>query len=168
VVQARRAKVRPARVIIPLVIAAALLVGGSFAAVKFWPNATTAVRNPNPAHQLSRNLRPPQSRVPRRLYRRLRVNPSTLQRPKPSRPVREGQGGRCGAQARQDRRGALGRTCGRAKGLPRWRRLSHRNEGPFKKTRLKVPEISSAITTLSRRMRTLTVPARRSKVRKPR
>jgi hypothetical protein len=29
-------------VIIPLVIAAALLVGGSFAAVKFWPNATTA------------------------------------------------------------------------------------------------------------------------------
>jgi hypothetical protein len=42
VVQARRAKVRPARVIIPLVIAAALLVGGSFAAVRFWPNATTA------------------------------------------------------------------------------------------------------------------------------
>ena len=41
-VQARRAKVRPARVIIPLVVAAALLVGGSFAAVKFWPNATTA------------------------------------------------------------------------------------------------------------------------------
>ena len=41
-VQARRAKVRPARVIIPLVVAAALLVGGSFAAVKFWPSATTA------------------------------------------------------------------------------------------------------------------------------
>jgi hypothetical protein len=46
VVQARRAKVRPARVIIPLVIAAALLVGGSFAAVKFWPNATTAGPEP--------------------------------------------------------------------------------------------------------------------------
>jgi hypothetical protein len=46
VVQARRAKVRPARVIIPLVIAAALLVGGSFAAVKFWPNATTAGPQP--------------------------------------------------------------------------------------------------------------------------
>ena len=45
-VQARRAKVRPARVIIPLVIAAALLVGGSFAAVKFWPNATTAGPEP--------------------------------------------------------------------------------------------------------------------------
>lgn len=45
-VQARRAKVRPARVIIPLVIAAALLVGGSFAAVKFWPNATTAGPQP--------------------------------------------------------------------------------------------------------------------------
>jgi hypothetical protein len=42
VVQARRAKVRPVRVIIPLVVAAALLVGGSFAAVKFWPTATTA------------------------------------------------------------------------------------------------------------------------------
>jgi hypothetical protein len=42
VVQARRAKVRPARVIIPLAVAAALLVGGSFAAWKFWPAATTA------------------------------------------------------------------------------------------------------------------------------
>jgi hypothetical protein len=42
VVQARRAKVRPARVIIPLAVAAALLVGGSFAAWKFWPTATTA------------------------------------------------------------------------------------------------------------------------------
>jgi hypothetical protein len=42
VVQARRAKARPARVIIPLAIAAALLIGGSFAAVKFWPAATTA------------------------------------------------------------------------------------------------------------------------------
>ena len=41
-VQARRAKVRPARVIIPLAVAAALLVGGSFAAWKFWPTATTA------------------------------------------------------------------------------------------------------------------------------
>ena len=41
-VQARRAKARPARVIIPLVVAAALLIGGSFAAVKFWPEATTA------------------------------------------------------------------------------------------------------------------------------
>jgi hypothetical protein len=46
VVQARRAKVRPARVIIPLVVAAALLVGGSFAAVRFWPNATTAGPQP--------------------------------------------------------------------------------------------------------------------------
>ena len=45
-VQARRAKVRPARVIIPLVIAAALLVGGSAAAVKFWPDATTAGPQP--------------------------------------------------------------------------------------------------------------------------
>jgi len=42
VVQARRAKVRPARVIIPLALAAVLLVGGSFAAWKFWPAATTA------------------------------------------------------------------------------------------------------------------------------
>jgi hypothetical protein len=42
VVQARRAKARPARVIIPLVVAAALLVGGLFAAWKFWPTATTA------------------------------------------------------------------------------------------------------------------------------
>jgi len=42
VVEARRAKARPARVIIPLAVAAALLVGGSFAAVKFWPNETTA------------------------------------------------------------------------------------------------------------------------------
>jgi hypothetical protein len=42
VVQARRAKVRPARVIIPLAVAAALLVGGSFAAWKFWPTTTTA------------------------------------------------------------------------------------------------------------------------------
>ncbi len=41
-VQARRAKVRPVRVIIPLVVAAALLVGGSFAAWKFWPETTTA------------------------------------------------------------------------------------------------------------------------------
>ncbi len=41
-VQARRAKARPARVIIPLAVAAALLVGVSFAAVKFWPDATTA------------------------------------------------------------------------------------------------------------------------------
>jgi hypothetical protein len=42
VVQARRAKVRPARVIIPLAVAAAVLVGGSFAAWKFWPTATSA------------------------------------------------------------------------------------------------------------------------------
>jgi hypothetical protein len=42
VVQARRAKVRPVRVIIPLVVAAALLVGGSFAAWKYWPSTTTA------------------------------------------------------------------------------------------------------------------------------
>jgi len=42
VVQARRAKAQPARVIIPLAVAAALLVGGSFAAVKFWPSSTTA------------------------------------------------------------------------------------------------------------------------------
>ena len=41
-VQARRAKVRPVRVIIPLVVAAALLVGGSFAAWKYWPGSTTA------------------------------------------------------------------------------------------------------------------------------
>ena len=41
-VQARRAKVRPVRVIIPLVVAAALLVGGSFAAWKYWPSTTTA------------------------------------------------------------------------------------------------------------------------------
>ena len=41
-VQARRAKAQPARIIIPLAVAAALLVGGSFAAVKFWPDATTA------------------------------------------------------------------------------------------------------------------------------
>jgi hypothetical protein len=40
--QARRAKAQPARVIIPLAVAAALLVGGLFAAVKFWPDATTA------------------------------------------------------------------------------------------------------------------------------
>jgi hypothetical protein len=46
VVQARRAKARPARVIIPLAVAAALLVGGSFAAVKFWPDATTAGPEP--------------------------------------------------------------------------------------------------------------------------
>jgi hypothetical protein len=42
VVQARRAKVRPVRVIIPLVVAAALLVGGSYAAWKYWPGTTTA------------------------------------------------------------------------------------------------------------------------------
>jgi hypothetical protein len=42
VVQARRAKARPARVIIPLAVAAALLVGGVFAAWKFWPDASTA------------------------------------------------------------------------------------------------------------------------------
>jgi uncharacterized membrane protein YdfJ with MMPL/SSD domain len=42
VVQARRAKARPARVIIPLAVAAAVLVGGLFAAWKFWPDATTA------------------------------------------------------------------------------------------------------------------------------
>jgi len=42
VVQARRAKVRPVRVIIPLAVAGALLVGGSFAAWKFWPDTTTA------------------------------------------------------------------------------------------------------------------------------
>ena len=41
-VQARRAKGRPARVIIPLAVAGALLVGGSFAAWKFWPDTTTA------------------------------------------------------------------------------------------------------------------------------
>ena len=43
-VQARRAKAQPTRVIIPLAVAAALalLVGGLFAVVKFWPDATTA------------------------------------------------------------------------------------------------------------------------------
>ena len=33
-----RRRNRPARVIIPLAVAAALLVGGSFAAWKFWPH----------------------------------------------------------------------------------------------------------------------------------
>jgi hypothetical protein len=42
VVQARRAKAQPARVIIPLVVAAALLGGGLLAAWKFSPAATTA------------------------------------------------------------------------------------------------------------------------------
>jgi hypothetical protein len=42
VAQARRAKAQPTRNIILLAVVAALLVGGSFAAVKFWPNATTA------------------------------------------------------------------------------------------------------------------------------
>jgi hypothetical protein len=42
VVQARRAKVRPVRLIIPLAVAAALLASGSFAAWKLWPDATTA------------------------------------------------------------------------------------------------------------------------------
>jgi hypothetical protein len=44
VVQARRAKAQPTRVIIPLAVAAALalLVAGLFAVVKFWPDATTA------------------------------------------------------------------------------------------------------------------------------
>jgi hypothetical protein len=42
VVQARRAKARPARVIIPLAVAIALIAGVVFAAVKFWPDATTA------------------------------------------------------------------------------------------------------------------------------
>ena len=37
-VQARRAKAQPARIIIPLAVAAALLVGGLFAAWKFWPD----------------------------------------------------------------------------------------------------------------------------------
>jgi hypothetical protein len=46
VVQARRAKVRPARVIIPIVVVAALLAGGAFAAVKFLPAATTADPQP--------------------------------------------------------------------------------------------------------------------------
>jgi hypothetical protein len=47
VVQARRAKVRPARVIIPLVVIAVLLSGSlAFAAVKFWPTATTADPQP--------------------------------------------------------------------------------------------------------------------------
>ena len=41
-VQARRAKAQPTRVIIPWAVAAALLVGILFAAVKFWPDATTA------------------------------------------------------------------------------------------------------------------------------
>ena len=45
-VQARRAKVRPARVIIPLVVAVALVAGGAFAVVKFWPTATTADPQP--------------------------------------------------------------------------------------------------------------------------
>ena len=41
-VQARRAKVRPVRLIIPLAVAAALVAGGLFAAWKLWPDATTA------------------------------------------------------------------------------------------------------------------------------
>jgi hypothetical protein len=42
VVQARRAKVRPVRLIIPLAVAVALVAGGLFAAWKLWPDATTA------------------------------------------------------------------------------------------------------------------------------
>jgi hypothetical protein len=42
VVQARRAKVRPARLIIPLAVAVALVAGGLFAAWKLWPDSTTA------------------------------------------------------------------------------------------------------------------------------
>ena len=40
--QARRAKQRPSRVILPLAVAAALLVGGSAAAWQFWPETPTA------------------------------------------------------------------------------------------------------------------------------
>ena len=40
--QARRAKPRPSRVILPLAVAAALLVGGSVAAWQFWPESPTA------------------------------------------------------------------------------------------------------------------------------
>jgi hypothetical protein len=46
VVQARRVKPRPARVIIPLMAAMAILVGGSLAAVKFWPSTITASPQP--------------------------------------------------------------------------------------------------------------------------
>ncbi|HJV15752.1 MAG TPA: hypothetical protein VJ625_17835, partial [Propionibacteriaceae bacterium] len=45
-VQARRAKVRPARVIIPLIVAVALVAGGAFAVLKSWPTATTADPQP--------------------------------------------------------------------------------------------------------------------------
>lgn len=40
--QARRAKARPSRAILPLAVAAALLIGGSIAAWQFWPEAPTA------------------------------------------------------------------------------------------------------------------------------
>ena len=40
--QARRAKQRPSRFILPLAVAAALLVGGSAAAWQFWPETPTA------------------------------------------------------------------------------------------------------------------------------
>jgi len=42
VAKARRARVRPSRVVVPLLIAAVLLGGGIFAAVKYGSNATTA------------------------------------------------------------------------------------------------------------------------------
>lgn len=47
--QARRAKARPSRVVIPLVLVAVLLVGGSVAAWRLWPDATTAAPNPTVA-----------------------------------------------------------------------------------------------------------------------
>jgi hypothetical protein len=47
VVQARRAKPRPSRIVVPLAIVIALLVGGSLGVWRFWPDGTTAAPNPS-------------------------------------------------------------------------------------------------------------------------
>ena len=44
--RARRAKLRPTRVAIPLAVAAVLLLGGIFTAWRFWPDPTTAGPDP--------------------------------------------------------------------------------------------------------------------------
>lgn len=65
-VQARRAKPRPAQVIVPLALAAVLLFGGIFAAWRLWPDATAANPQPTPTVGASESTAAPTGAQPGR------------------------------------------------------------------------------------------------------
>ena len=164
-VQARRAKTWPVRVIIPLAVAVALLVGGLFAAWRFWPNATTA------GPQTESSTITVESQVPSTA-----VSSPSLSTTSSATASAASQEALAACQtlvrAADDvlKQGKIGvenwtEHVQAQKDYNAGKATTDEMKARFKKTRLRGPMISSATTRPSRRTRTSTVPARKSKAR---